>query len=236
MRRLIAAILITATAGFVLATVQPASAADPASEAAFVNDINAFRGSQGVGGLTPHSVLADNTKAYWTDHRATYDPCVRAPMDELEALREVCVDLGTAINEAYWDTPKDERTVRRFVLIGLHARGLLATSEIIALLRSGHPLGARARWRTLHELKVVATLLAAGESARTVQARASASRPVPSRELNPPRCRLPQTLRSTRRAPPGHCGERSPILRRRPRRPNRPGRRSVLGRTAPTRG
>ena len=35
---------------------------------------------------------ADNSKAYWTDHKATYDECVRAPMDEL--LAELAPEFG----------------------------------------------------------------------------------------------------------------------------------------------
>ena len=31
---------------------------------------------------------ADNTKAYWTDHKATYDDCVKAPMEALLAQLE----------------------------------------------------------------------------------------------------------------------------------------------------
>ncbi len=31
---------------------------------------------------------ADNSKAYWTDHKATYDTCVRAPMEALLARLE----------------------------------------------------------------------------------------------------------------------------------------------------
>jgi uncharacterized protein (TIGR02453 family) len=31
---------------------------------------------------------ADNTKAYWTDHKATYDACVKAPMEALLAQLE----------------------------------------------------------------------------------------------------------------------------------------------------
>lgn len=31
---------------------------------------------------------ADNTKAYWQDHRATYDACVKAPMEALLAALE----------------------------------------------------------------------------------------------------------------------------------------------------
>jgi uncharacterized protein (TIGR02453 family) len=33
-------------------------------------------------------LVADNTKAYWTDHKATYDACVKAPMEALLAKLE----------------------------------------------------------------------------------------------------------------------------------------------------
>ena len=69
MRRIIAAILITATAGFVVGTTQPASAADPASEAAFVSNINALRGSRGIGGVQAHSVLTAKAQD-WANHMA----------------------------------------------------------------------------------------------------------------------------------------------------------------------
>ena len=42
------------------------------------------------------------------------------------------------------------------VLNRLHARACLTASEIGTLLKSGHAAGALARWRTLHELSVVA--------------------------------------------------------------------------------
>ncbi len=37
---------------------------------------------------------ADNTKAYWTDHKDVYDTCVRAPLDAL--LAELAPEFGTA--------------------------------------------------------------------------------------------------------------------------------------------
>lgn len=45
------------------------------------------------------------------------------------------------------------------VLPRLHARSCQITSEVIALLETGFADGAMARWRTLHEIAVVATLL-----------------------------------------------------------------------------
>jgi len=39
-------------------------------------------------------LIADNSKAYWTDHRATYDRCVKAPMQAL--LAELEPEFGAA--------------------------------------------------------------------------------------------------------------------------------------------
>jgi Cysteine-rich secretory protein family len=69
MRRLIAAIMIAATAAFVMATSQGASASDPAAEADFVGKINALRASQGAGTLQVHSVLTAKAQA-WAAHMA----------------------------------------------------------------------------------------------------------------------------------------------------------------------
>ena len=49
--------------------------------------------------------------------------------------------------------------VRRHVLILLHQRACQTTMEIIALLENGLPDGALARWRTLYEVGVVASLI-----------------------------------------------------------------------------
>jgi hypothetical protein len=70
MRRLLAAIMIAAIALFVVATSQgDASASDPVAEADFVGKINAYRASQGVGGVTPHPVLTAKAQA-WAAHMA----------------------------------------------------------------------------------------------------------------------------------------------------------------------
>jgi hypothetical protein len=52
---------------------------------------------------------------------------------------------------------------RRFVLVRLHVRACQVADEIISLLENGFANGAMARWRTLHELDVVATLIEDGD-------------------------------------------------------------------------
>lgn len=69
MRRLLAAIMIVAIAGFVVVTSRDAQAADPAAEAAFVGNINQVRASQGAGPVAVHSVLTAKAQA-WAAHMA----------------------------------------------------------------------------------------------------------------------------------------------------------------------
>ena len=49
------------------------------------------------------------------------------------------------------------------VLIRLHGKAVLTAREVLTLLRSGYSSGAFARWRTLHEVRVVMLVLADGE-------------------------------------------------------------------------
>ncbi|NJM53745.1 MAG: hypothetical protein HC846_10380 [Blastocatellia bacterium] len=45
------------------------------------------------------------------------------------------------------------------VLLSLYARACLVSSEILVLLKAGFPDGSHARWRTLHEIAVVAMFI-----------------------------------------------------------------------------
>lgn len=69
MRRLIAAIMITAIAAFVISTSQGAHAADPAAEGDFIGRINGLRASRGLGALQQHPVLTAKAQA-WAAHMA----------------------------------------------------------------------------------------------------------------------------------------------------------------------
>ncbi|MDZ7677067.1 MAG: DUF5677 domain-containing protein [Acidimicrobiales bacterium] len=80
--------------------------------------------------------------------------------DALDALylvlivcRELNVDLFTNHSE---ERAEDDKLQ---TLSSITSRACLVTSDIHALLRTGHPLGAFARWRTLHELVVVSALI-----------------------------------------------------------------------------
>lgn len=69
MRRLFAAVLITASATIALGAYQPAAATDPAAQADFANRVNGVRASKGLPGLSTHSVLTAKAEA-WAQHMA----------------------------------------------------------------------------------------------------------------------------------------------------------------------
>jgi hypothetical protein len=80
-------------------------------------------------------------------------------IDLLEALRVACLEAGEAFNEQFRDeAAKDENFVFD-VLTHLHARACMIASEVIVLLRAGHASGAMARWRTMHEINIVALFI-----------------------------------------------------------------------------
>ncbi|KRP85955.1 hypothetical protein AOQ73_36360 [Bradyrhizobium pachyrhizi] len=83
----------------------------------------------------------------------------RKAFNLIETLYHVAFEIGSKFNDE--ERPKiiAEQDYRGEALIHIHARSLLVTNECICLMKSGYPDGALARWRTLHELNVVAALL-----------------------------------------------------------------------------
>ena len=65
-------------------------------------------------------------------------------MGEAESLRKSKAKRGLHLREA---------------LVGIHARALRTATEVLVLLENGLADGAYARWRTLHELSVMAAFL-----------------------------------------------------------------------------
>ncbi len=68
-------------------------------------------------------------------------------------------DVGEEANVRLRGLESSERDYLTEVLTRLQARACLVASEIRALMSSGHGSGALARWRTLHEIAVVACFL-----------------------------------------------------------------------------
>ena len=79
-------------------------------------------------------------------------------LDLYECVRVCCLETGEDFQKRQ-DQQADGGSLKRSALTLLHARACLVASEVQGLLRSGHAAGAQARWRTLHELAVVAFVL-----------------------------------------------------------------------------
>ncbi len=81
-------------------------------------------------------------------------------LDLLRMLLTCALELGSEIYKVR--RSRYHQSVRG-VLHHLHARACQVTKEIIVLLENGFADGAMARWRTLHEIGVVACVIAQGD-------------------------------------------------------------------------
>jgi len=80
----------------------------------------------------------------------------RKPFDLLEMFLVMSYEAGETFNEEMRPGAAQNNDFVFDVLTRLHSRGCQITGEILTLLRSGYAAGAHARWRTLHEIAVVA--------------------------------------------------------------------------------
>ena len=80
----------------------------------------------------------------------------RRALDLFEAIMVIAQESGQEFNQKHRAGASQNEDHVFDALSRLHARACLIASEVLALLRSGHASGAHARWRTLHELAVVA--------------------------------------------------------------------------------
>jgi len=78
----------------------------------------------------------------------------------LRMLVTISRDIGGEFRAKLAAATAHHDRLRNGVLLRLHARATQVTDEIVVLLENGYADGALARWRTLHEIEVVATLIA----------------------------------------------------------------------------
>ena len=98
-----------------------------------------------------HSLLQARIGDRWDD-----------AFDLFELFRASCFALAQrtwAPDEASTRTDLERRVAVRLLFV----RAYVTAGEILALVRTGFGNGAVARWRTMHEVEVLATLLAAAE-------------------------------------------------------------------------
>jgi uncharacterized protein DUF5677 len=84
-------------------------------------------------------------------------------LDLYECVRVCCLEVGEAFHKHH-SAHSGGDDFKRSALTLLHARACLVASEVQGLLRSGHAVGAQARWRTLHELAVIAFVVGEHDS------------------------------------------------------------------------
>lgn len=81
-----------------------------------------------------------------------WDPAIAL----FECIHQLATEFGSQLNAHCGSRAADDEDLVFETLARLHGRACLTTSEVGALLRSGHATGGNARWRTLHELTIVA--------------------------------------------------------------------------------
>jgi Family of unknown function (DUF5677) len=81
-------------------------------------------------------------------------------LELLHMLVTISRELGASIREEISNSPDRNRKYLTEVLPRLHARSCQITEEILCLLAAGFADGAMARWRTLHEVAVIASFIA----------------------------------------------------------------------------
>jgi hypothetical protein len=83
----------------------------------------------------------------------------KKPFDMFESFLVLAFEAGDEFNSEF---RKDETETENYVLdvlTRLHARACQIATEILVLLKSGFADGAHARWRSLHEIAVVASFI-----------------------------------------------------------------------------
>jgi hypothetical protein len=80
-------------------------------------------------------------------------------LDRFYELYICCQEIGDSFNSEFRPDAAEDQDHRFQALVFVQARACLTAFEVFALLRTGHPAGAIARWRTLHELHVVSDIL-----------------------------------------------------------------------------
>ncbi|MDF7774264.1 DUF5677 domain-containing protein [Sphingomonas sp. AOB5] len=87
------------------------------------------------------------------------------PFDALRMLLTLCAEEGDKFNHAHLSSRRAGEEGQALALARLHIRACRIAEEILLLLEHGRTEGAQARWRTLHEVAITATLIAEGGDA-----------------------------------------------------------------------
>lgn len=94
-----------------------------------------------------------------TEFETRLEELWRKPLRLLELYYLIVLEAGREFNDHFRPAAHAGNDVIFDVLTRLHARACQVASEVIVLLKAGHADGAHARWRTLHEVAIVAMFI-----------------------------------------------------------------------------
>ena len=115
------------------------------------------------------NLIADPRDALSEDaaQKAAFEARLQATWGHGLDLAELVVNqahaAGSWVNDLLRPAAAARQDQKFEVLIRLHARAVMTAREVMVLLRSGYSSAAFARWRTLHEIRVVLSVLADGD-------------------------------------------------------------------------
>lgn len=111
----------------------------------------------------PHKSLADEK-----GQRAAFEARLVArwgrALDLIDLTISQALETGNWINAEYRSRAAYRQDQKFEALIHLYGRATMTAQEVLVLLRSGYSMGALARWRTLHEIWVVTSLLRSSDA------------------------------------------------------------------------
>lgn len=103
------------------------------------------------------SDVVEDWEGVYFDFEIRHAELWKNALSSLHALIIASHEVGEAFARKYLE---EEQGNKLSVLVALHARSIQVANEVLCLLKSGYADGAHARWRTAHEIAVVADFLA----------------------------------------------------------------------------
>ncbi|MGU3385839.1 DUF5677 domain-containing protein [Methylobacterium sp. D53M] len=123
-----------------------------------------------VGGKILHRQLTKNWQTYGEIQRIEISEFAGRledrwgkGLDQLRMLLTASREISQEAAKRHRRSKSNSHRQRHFILARLHMRACQISDEIIVLLENGFADGAMARWRTLHEIDVVATVIEDGD-------------------------------------------------------------------------
>jgi len=103
--------------------------------------------------------ILDENKSLITGFESRLYERWKTPFDQFQCMIRIAGDLGSDKKGRLVKSTNDTKKFTRSALIQLHARAVHISNEILTLLKAGYPDAANARWRSIHELAVIAFFL-----------------------------------------------------------------------------